>query len=82
MIFVNVPPVGARVRTLSRVFADPDGTGTFILTSGEFEVLPSGSVGRVESHFKSWDKVTICVVVFPGELRTSMSPWALEVITS
>jgi hypothetical protein len=75
-----VPEEGAQVRTLTTVYADPDGTGLYVMSSSSYEKLPAGTVGIVEDVTYGFGGTTVLIVVFPGNLRTRLGPTAWEVV--
>lgn len=74
------PPV--YVRTRSVVFGDPWGSGIFIMSSGEWEKLPPGSLGVIEFEgVAGYGSSPFAVVRFDtpnGALRASLGPSAYD----
>jgi hypothetical protein len=75
-----IPEVGAKVRTIASVYADPEGTGFFSFSSGVFEKVPAGSVGIVEEYDIGVMGTQVLIVRFPGNLRSRLGPTAWEMV--
>lgn len=73
------PPVGATIRTLGSVYADPDGTG-YLVTKVYDQKLPPGTEGVIEVIEKAYGNTYTVVVLFPGDLRARLGPTAYEVL--
>jgi hypothetical protein len=75
---VTFPAKGTKIRTLTPVYADPDGTGLYIMTSGEYEKIPTGSIGVIEGSTVGFGSTPLVHVRFPGNLLTYLGPSAWE----
>lgn len=78
MSYGCIPEPGTRVKTVSTVYADPEGSGLFTMISENYEKLSAGAVGVVEDTDVGLGGTTVLIVRFPGNIRARLGPSAWE----